>query len=79
MANLSIEDAKIPKVEKKTDIIKIENKGEENYILGLKVEGRKIIILLDASASMTNEKLIDIIKINHAINFMNSEIVSKAG
>ena len=58
-------DIKDTKVEKKKDIIKIENKGEENYILGLKVEGRKIIILLDSSASMTNEKLIDIIKIKN--------------
>ncbi|HBH11055.1 MAG TPA: VWA domain-containing protein [Gammaproteobacteria bacterium] len=58
-------DIKDTKVEKKTDTIKIENKGEENYILGLKVEGKKIVILLDASASMTNEKLINIIKVKN--------------
>ena len=58
-------DIKDTKIEKKTDTIKIENRGEENYILGLKVEGSKIIILLDASASMTNEKLIDIIKVKN--------------
>lgn len=36
--------------------------GEEEYLLGLKVEGRRIAILVDRSASMTDEKLIDIIK-----------------
>ena len=35
--------------------------GEENYLLGLKVEGRRIAILVDRSASMTDERLIDII------------------
>ncbi len=44
------------------DPIKLQGAGEENYLLGLKVEGRHIGILIDASASMTNEKLIDIIK-----------------
>jgi len=34
--------------------------------LGLKVEGQKIAILVDNSASMTNEKLIDIIKTKHS-------------
>ncbi len=36
--------------------------NEENYLMGLKVEGPRIAILVDASASMTDEKLIDIIK-----------------
>lgn len=36
--------------------------GEENYVLGLKVEGRRIVVLIDASASMTDENIIDIIK-----------------
>ena len=35
--------------------------GEEDYLLGLKVEGRRIVLLIDRSASMTDEKLIDII------------------
>lgn len=55
-------DIKSIKVEKKEDLIEIEQVNEENYLLGLKVEGQKIAILVDSSASMTNEKLIDIIK-----------------
>ncbi len=47
---------------KKEDLVETEQVNEENYLLGLKVEGQKIAILLDSSASMTNEKLIDIIK-----------------
>ena len=44
-----------------TDIIEDVRGGEEDYLLGLKVEGRRIAILLDRSASMTDERLIDII------------------
>lgn len=44
------------------DQIESETINEENYLLGLKVTGRKIGILVDMSASMTNEKLIDIIQ-----------------
>lgn len=47
---------------KPDDALKSNQGGEENYIMGLKVEGRKIIFLIDSSASMTDEKLIDIIR-----------------
>lgn len=50
------------KVVKKADLIATEQINEETYLLGLKVEGQKIALLVDSSASMTNEKLIDIIK-----------------
>ena len=50
------------KVNKRQDIIETPGQYEENYLLGLKVTGSKIAILFDSSASMTNEKLIDIIK-----------------
>ena len=43
------------------DVIEDVRGGEENYLLGLKVEGRRIAILVDRSASMTDERLIDII------------------
>ena len=43
------------------DVIEDVAGGEENYLLGLKVEGRRIAILIDRSASMTDERLIDII------------------
>ena len=50
------------KVEKKADLVETPVVNEQTYLLGLKVEGNKIAILVDASASMTDEKLIDIIK-----------------
>lgn len=43
------------------DTIKLKGKGEERYLLGLKVEGSQIGILVDSSASMTDETLMDII------------------
>jgi len=55
-------DIKGIKVVKKEDLIENQQIYEENYLLGLKVEGPKIAILVDHSASMTHEKLIDIIK-----------------
>ena len=47
---------------KKADVIEDDRGGEENYLMGLKVEGSRIAILIDSSASMTDEKLIDIIR-----------------
>ena len=43
------------------DVVEERRNGEADYLLGLKVEGRRIAILLDRSASMTDERLIDII------------------
>lgn len=42
--------------------VPVVNRGLEDYLLGLTVEGRKIVILVDSSASMTEERLIDIIR-----------------
>jgi hypothetical protein len=47
---------------KEPDVIEDRRVGEENYIVGLRVEGARIGILVDASASMTDEWLIDIIR-----------------
>lgn len=44
------------------DPIELLGSGEENYLLGLKVEGKQIGILIDRSASMTEEKLLDVIR-----------------
>ena len=52
-------------VKKQSDLVQTETINEENYLLGLKVEGRKIAILVDSSASMTHELLIDIIKVKN--------------
>ena len=42
--------------------VPVVNKGLEDYLLGLEVEGRRIVILVDSSASMTDERLIDVIR-----------------
>ncbi len=41
-------------------------KTHEEHLLGLRVEGKRILILLDNSASMADERLVDIIKIKVA-------------
>ncbi len=56
------------KVVKKADLIKTEPLNEENYLMGLQVKGQKIALLIDSSASMTHEKLIDIIKTKNNTN-----------
>ncbi len=42
--------------------VPLDRKRLQNYLLGLKVEGRKIVMLIDSSASMTDERIVDIIK-----------------
>lgn len=49
-------------VPKPPDVIEKPRVGEEEYLIGLKVEGRRIGLLIDSSSSMTDEKLIDIIR-----------------
>lgn len=44
------------------DPVSDPNLGEENYLIGLEVEGRNIALLVDRSASMTDEKPIDVLK-----------------
>ena len=44
-----------------SDLLEDSSVGEEEYLLGLRVEGDRIAILVDHSASMTDEKLLDII------------------
>ena len=46
----------------KEDLIEDDRGGEENYLIGLKIEGRRIAVLIDSSASMTDEKLLNIIR-----------------
>jgi hypothetical protein len=56
--------ARIKKTEilKKSDPIDTPETGQEDYLIGLRVKGSRIAILFDASASMTDERLIDIIR-----------------
>jgi len=49
-------------IAKKEDLVEDDRGGEENYLMGLKIQGKRIAVLLDSSASMTDEKLIHIIK-----------------
>jgi hypothetical protein len=51
---------------KPQDVVEKQGIGEENYVMGLKVEGRKIAILVDASASMTDDLLINVIRRKNA-------------
>ena len=40
-----------------SDLVEEDLGGEETYLMGLKVEGHRIAVLLDSSASMTDEKI----------------------
>ena len=44
-----------------TDVVEDPRGAEEEYLLGLRVEGERIAILIDRSASMTDERLVDIV------------------
>ncbi|MBI9080880.1 MAG: VWA domain-containing protein [Pseudodesulfovibrio sp.] len=58
-----IEGIKKIKLNNPEDVIETpDQSGEEDYLIGLKVEGQRIAILVDSSASMTDENLIDIIR-----------------
>lgn len=48
--------------EKSDDPLELSGTGEETYLIGLRVEGRRIGILVDHSASMTEEKLVEVIR-----------------
>ena len=51
----------VEKEKTQEDIVTLKKKNEQEFILGLRVEGANIGILLDASASMTDDTLTDII------------------
>ena len=55
------------------DLINLNGKNEQSYLTGLKIEGENIIILLDTSASMSDEKLINIIQRKISSNKIKSE------
>lgn len=49
-------------IARQEDLVEDDRGGEENYLMGLKVEGSKIAVLIDSSASMTDATLLEIIK-----------------
>lgn len=55
-------DIEETKTAQKEDVIEDPQAGEETYVMGLKVEGQKIAILVDSSSSMTDEVLLDVIR-----------------
>ena len=57
-------ETKLKKINTKNDENKLnlEGEGQQEYLIGLEIKGKKVGILLDSSSSMTDEKLIDIIK-----------------
>ena len=59
-------ETKLKKINTKNDENKLnlEGEGQQEYLIGLEIKGKKVGILLDSSSSMTDEKLIDIIKRN---------------
>lgn len=44
------------------DAVKIKGQGERQYLTGLEVKGRRIVLMLDRSASMVDERLVDILR-----------------
>lgn len=59
----ALEDTiKTIEVPKKPDVVEAPRKGEEEYLIGLRIEGARIAILVDGSASMTDDRLIDVIR-----------------
>lgn len=56
------QDISMNPVAAREDLVQDDRGGEENYLMGLKVEGSRILLLVDSSSSMTDETLIEIIK-----------------
>ncbi len=57
-------EEQIKKIEipKTPDVVEIPKEGEQEYLIGLRVEGARIGILVDSSSSMTDQRLIEIIR-----------------
>ena len=43
-------------------LIQVKGKGQRNYLVGMNVEGERIAIILDSSASMSDELLVNILR-----------------
>ena len=57
----------------KNDTISLKGSGEEVYLTGMKVEGEFIVLILDSSASMSEEKIINIIQRKISSNQIKAE------
>lgn len=63
IADLEKQLAAVAKIETPDANIKLDGVGEQNYITGLKVEGKHIGILIDKSASMIADNLLDVLRL----------------
>ncbi len=63
LENIKQDIARIRVPARQDDLLSSPQRRQEDYLLGLRVEGQKIALLIDSSASMSAERLIDIIKI----------------
>lgn len=61
IADLERQKAALSKEVEKSANIQMVGKGEQNYITGMKIEGSQIGILIDKSASMMGNNLLDIL------------------
>jgi hypothetical protein len=50
------------KISKKPDVVEKQAVGEVEHIIGLRVKGKRIGIIVDSSSSMTDEILVDVIR-----------------
>lgn len=48
--------------QKAADAVKIEGRGERRYLTGMEVTGHRIVLMLDRSASMVDETIVDILR-----------------
>lgn len=67
VADLENQLAAVAKIPTPSDTISLPGKGNQNFITGMKVEGKQIGILIDKSASMMGENLIQVLS-NLALN-----------
>jgi hypothetical protein len=44
----------------------VENEGNRNYLIGLKIEGKRVAFLLDSSASMLATDIVDIVRLKNS-------------
>ncbi|WP_334012538.1 VWA domain-containing protein [Alteromonas sp. S167] len=61
LADLENQKAAISKEVEKSANIQMQGTGEQNYITGMKIEGKQIGLLIDKSASMMGDDLLDIL------------------
>ena len=63
IAKLTLEIQKNQIASADTSAVNPSPQNTEDHLIGLKVSGRRILILLDSSASMADERLVDIVQI----------------